>query len=292
MLTDYSAMDWLNLHTSTLDAAEFIGSDPVERATWLCLLRYCLGQENGGVIKNCAQWKDRRWQQLVRVTKEEILSNCDLWQWLDDDLVVWRYPADKERQVKANRDNGKKGGRPRKIKTQTKPCGYDSVNPNETTWVDFAETEGEGEGEGEIEEEQERKRKTRARFQKPTLEEITEYCSEKGYTFDPERFLAYYESNGWRVGRNPMKSWKAACTNWQKNEGMPNKGGNGKPKPRTETHSTSRLDEFGWHPEDYAEYAEHEQWVDYTIACGEEFGWSGEHGQWPRFEAWRSGTVK
>lgn len=61
--------------------------------------------------------------------------------------------------------------------------------------------------------------KKRGGFAKPTLEEIKAYVIDKGYHFDPEAFLAYYESNGWKVGKNPMKSWKDACTTWEKREG-------------------------------------------------------------------------
>lgn len=57
------------------------------------------------------------------------------------------------------------------------------------------------------------------RFTPPSVDEVREYCSEKGYTFDPEAFVAFYESKGWKVGRNPMKSWQAACTTWQKRQG-------------------------------------------------------------------------
>jgi hypothetical protein len=54
------------------------------------------------------------------------------------------------------------------------------------------------------------------RFQRPTVDQVSKYCSENGHTFDPEAFHAHYESNGWQVGRSPMKDWKAACVTWQK----------------------------------------------------------------------------
>lgn len=61
-----------------------------------------------------------------------------------------------------------------------------------------------------------------SKFKKPTLDEVKEYCHEKGYTFSPNAFIDYYESNGWRVGKNPMKNWKAACSTWQRNNrGVP-----------------------------------------------------------------------
>ena len=55
-------------------------------------------------------------------------------------------------------------------------------------------------------------------FVKPTLEECTAYANEKGFNWDVTRFYNYYESNGWRVGRNPMKNWKAAMSNWNTKE--------------------------------------------------------------------------
>ena len=54
-------------------------------------------------------------------------------------------------------------------------------------------------------------------FIKPTIEEIRSHILEKQYRVDAEKFCAYYESNGWRVGRNPMKSWQASLVTWNKN---------------------------------------------------------------------------
>lgn len=67
------------------------------------------------------------------------------------------------------------------------------------------------------------KEKKTKRFTKPTLEEIKSYCSERNNNVNPERFLDYYESNGWRVGKNPMKDWKAAIRTWERNEGSSQK---------------------------------------------------------------------
>lgn len=60
--------------------------------------------------------------------------------------------------------------------------------------------------------------RTTERFVRPTIEEIEAYIAEKGYTFSAQAFFDYYEANGWRVGKNPMKKWKAACANWQRME--------------------------------------------------------------------------
>lgn len=52
---------------------------------------------------------------------------------------------------------------------------------------------------------------------KPTLEECKQYCLERNNGVDADKFFNYYESNGWKVGKNPMKDWKAAIRTWEKN---------------------------------------------------------------------------
>lgn len=56
------------------------------------------------------------------------------------------------------------------------------------------------------------------KFTPPTLEEVKAYCLESGHRIDEQRFIDYYESNGWMVGRNKMRDWKAAVRNWAKRE--------------------------------------------------------------------------
>ena len=55
-------------------------------------------------------------------------------------------------------------------------------------------------------------------FKKPTLEEVENYIKEKNLSVDGEKFFNYYESIGWKVGRNPMKSWQSALNYWQRTE--------------------------------------------------------------------------
>lgn len=60
--------------------------------------------------------------------------------------------------------------------------------------------------------------RTRKRFRPPTVEEVEAYCLERNNKVDAERFVDFYASNGWRVGKNPMKDWKAAVRTWEKRE--------------------------------------------------------------------------
>lgn len=57
----------------------------------------------------------------------------------------------------------------------------------------------------------------RVRLKKPTLEDVAAYCQERGNTVDPQRWMDHYTSNGWKVGKNPMKDWKAAVRTWERN---------------------------------------------------------------------------
>lgn len=66
---------------------------------------------------------------------------------------------------------------------------------------------------------------TRKIFTPPTLEDVTAYCRERGNSVDPKRWIDHYTSNGWKVGKNPMKDWRAAVRTWE--------GNNFHPKPQT-----------------------------------------------------------
>ena len=53
-------------------------------------------------------------------------------------------------------------------------------------------------------------------FVKPSVDEVREYCQQRNNNVDPETFVDFYESKGWKVGKNPMKDWKACVRTWEK----------------------------------------------------------------------------
>ena len=76
-----------------------------------------------------------------------------------------------------------------------------------------AEPQPEEKPEQEIQQEKPK----RKNFVKPTIEEITDFCKEKKININVKKFFLHYESNGWHVGKSPMKSWKAAVQKWAEN---------------------------------------------------------------------------
>ncbi len=56
----------------------------------------------------------------------------------------------------------------------------------------------------------------RTRFTPPTIEEVKAYIDEKGYSVDAEKFVSFYTSKNWYVGRNKMADWKASVVTWAK----------------------------------------------------------------------------
>ena len=62
------------------------------------------------------------------------------------------------------------------------------------------------------------KEKPQMRFTPPTVDEVRIYCQQRGNNVDPERFVAFYASKGWKVGNQPMKDWKACIITWEKRD--------------------------------------------------------------------------
>ena len=63
--------------------------------------------------------------------------------------------------------------------------------------------------------------KGNAKFKKPSLDEIRDYCLSRSNSVDPEQFYNFYESKGWMVGKSPMKDWKASVRTWEKRDTAP-----------------------------------------------------------------------
>ena len=113
---------------------------------------------------------------------------------------------------------GGKRGTPQKDNEKiAERCGKDTAK----------EKEKEKEGEIEIENEcyTPKPPKVAKRFSPPSFDDVKSYCQERENGVDPQAFVDWYTSNGWKVGKNPMKDWKAAVRTWERKEA--NHGRNG-----------------------------------------------------------------
>ena len=97
---------------------------------------------------------------------------------------------------------GRLGGRPKKENpigvTEENPIGVTSETPNVNVNVNA--------------------NVKRSVFIPPTVEEVRAYCQERGNNVDPEKFVDFYESKGWMIGKNKMKDYKAAIRHWERDE--------------------------------------------------------------------------
>ena len=92
-------------------------------------------------------------------------------------------------------------------------------SPSESNPIQY---ESESESEYESESESEERNARAARFSPPSVDDVRAYCRDHGLTrTDPQRFVDHYTANGWRVGRSPMKDWRAAARNWEAREDAP-----------------------------------------------------------------------
>lgn len=114
-------------------------------------------------------------------------------------------------------ENGKKGGAPKGNQNARKqPKNNQTKQPKNNLDLDLdLDSKLDYDLESNIPAD---KPPTSARFCPPSVDDVKSYCTEKGYNIDPQRFVDYYESIGWMVGRNKMKSWQAAVRTWASKE--------------------------------------------------------------------------
>lgn len=136
---------------------------------------------------------------------------------LDRDSEKYKATVEKRREA------GKKGGRPVKangIEEKAKKANGFSEKQTEAKKPD---NDNVNDNDNVIKKKDSKESKEKAsRFIPPTRQELISYCEEKNLSVDVDRFLDYYTSNGWMVGKNKMKDWKATLRNWSRKERQDN----------------------------------------------------------------------
>lgn len=118
-------------------------------------------------------------------------------------------------QIDANnrrREAGRKGGQAPRKQNEANP------KQNEATAKQTEAKEKDKVKEKEKDKEKDIEREKRQRFSPPSVDDVREYCNERGDLVDPQTFVDFYTAKGWKVGNNPMKDWRAAVRTWEKRE--------------------------------------------------------------------------
>lgn len=122
---------------------------------------------------------------------------------------------------------GAKGGKQR-VANQANATFAKQTQANDSkakqTQANQADNDNEYDNDNDFKKENiKRKSTTQAKaFVKPTVEEVKAYCAERKNNVNPDKFIDFYESKGWLIGKNPMKDWRACVRTWEK-------GGNSSP---------------------------------------------------------------
>jgi hypothetical protein len=203
-------MKHFGIFITDLESERFLTASNDQIATWLFLHAFCSKQTNGGTIKDAVTLPERFWSRHG-ITASILPKPSPLWSWNDSDLSVHPYDINGESLYLKKVAGGKKGMETRWNGTADKSLNK-SLNRPDLTRPNLTLP----------------KKRRSSTFEKPTLQMVSEY----GATLDPPftkaaNFVDYYESNGWKISKAPMRDWQATVRNWNRNE----KTNGAKPKP-------------------------------------------------------------
>ena len=182
-----------------------------------------------------------------------VFTELNMIEILDDGTY---YMAEVERMIGSavNNDNANRQRRFReRQKQKALPERYESVTKNnESKSIEIdKEKDIDKEIDKEIEKEIDKEKKqTAKRFTPPTVEEVRAYCEERQNNIDPEQFIDFYTSKGWKVGKETMKDWKACIRTWERR----NNSSSNYSQPRTKGEKVAQeLNDFYSMAKDWAE---------------------------------------
>lgn len=88
------------------------------------------------------------------------------------------------------------------------------------------------------------KTEKKERFKAPTVEEVQEYCTERGNNIDAQHFIDYYSARGWMLGKNHIKDWKACIRTWERNDSFKPQKHNEEPEKKYDQNGYESEEEF------------------------------------------------
>jgi hypothetical protein len=174
--------------------------------------------------------------------------------WMSVIVPIMNENNEKHQETCLKRAEAGKNGAAKRWRADSKQIANDSnchTNDSKTmanTWQTMPDSDSESDKEKETSPYGEEKKESAKRFKKPTLEEVREYCQQRGNSIEPQVFLDFYESVGWKVGTKPMKDWKACVRTWEQRR-----------KERARSGTTNKFT-AGIVKADYSDFNE-EEWI-------------------------------
>lgn len=144
----------------------------------------------------------------------KVFTSLEMIEILDDQTI---YMREVEKMIGGETDSAERVRRHRALKQgQSLQCNVPVTICNEDIEIDIdRELKKEKEVSADESADTPQKRGEK-RFSKPTVEEVAAYCQERNNNVDPQRFWDFYEAKGWKIGKSPMKDWKACVRTWEK----------------------------------------------------------------------------
>lgn len=220
---------WIKITTDIFDDEKILMIESMPSADsiiviWFKLLAFAGKQNNNGVflMSNRIAYTDemlssifRRDVKVIRLALDtfeafgmiEIIDNViTIPNWnKHQTLDAYEKKKERDRLYQAERRANQRALIEKSSDNKTTPSSYVAISDKEI------EEDKEKDKDNSIVEPK------RKRFTPPTLEEVQAYCYERNNGVDAQRFIDYYTSNGWQVGKNKMKDWKAAVRTWERN---------------------------------------------------------------------------
>ncbi|MBR3243043.1 MAG: hypothetical protein IKF90_10135 [Parasporobacterium sp.] len=168
---------------------------------------------------------------ILAFERNEELPDMDELIYMAFSFITSRIREDEKKNeeiAQKRREGGKRGGRPKNLMVSN-----DTQN-NLKVFQEDREERTKEETEENIKEKPPKGGKEKRRFSPPSLQDVQDYKTsrgDKGENVDPETFIDFYESKGWKVGNQPMKDWKAAFRTWEKREKPVSRSGTSKITP-------------------------------------------------------------
>lgn len=199
---------WIKLHRSLQDHWLWTDKPFSKGQAWIDMLLMA-NHDTGRVVFG---------SEIITVERGSFITSetklMDRWGWSKAKLRAYHRLLEEDGMI------SKKTDRKKTTITIVNYGGYQELKTTKEPPADHGETteKPQTEHKQEVKNEKNEKKIKREVFTPPAVDDVMGYCNEKGYQVDAERFVDFYSSKGWMVGKNKMKDWKATVRNWARQE--------------------------------------------------------------------------